>query len=161
MSPLLFSRRDFSRAVGRSLAVAIATPRLGAALAAPLPADAAAGAIRLNGNENPYGPSPKALEALAACGTSACRYPNAAQSRVRDAIARLHGVKPENIVLGCGSSEILRIAELAFLAPAQNVVAAEPTFEAVLSYARVTRAEAVKIPLTADYRHDLPRMAAA
>jgi histidinol-phosphate aminotransferase len=41
------------------------------------------------------------------------------------------------------------------------VVAAEPTFEAVLEYARLTRAEAVKVPLTADHRHDLPRMAAA
>jgi len=41
------------------------------------------------------------------------------------------------------------------------VVAAEPTFEAVLSYARVTHAEAVKVPLTADFRHDLPRMAEA
>jgi len=161
MSLSRFSRRDFSRTIGRSLALALAAPRLSAALAAPLPSDAVAGEIRLNGNENPYGPSPKALEALAACGTSACRYPNAAQSSVRETIARLHGVKPENIVLGCGSSEILRIAELAFLAPGQNAVAAEPTFEAVLSYARVTRAEPVKIPLTADYRHDLPRMAAA
>jgi histidinol-phosphate aminotransferase len=161
MSLSLFSRRDFSRTIGRSLALAFAAPRLSAVLAAERPAEAASGAIRLNANENPYGPSPKALEALAGCGPTAGRYPDPVLPRMREAIARSHGVKPENILLGCGSSEILRVADLAFLAPGQNVVVAEPTFEAVLSYARVTRAEAVKVPLRADYRHDLPRMAAA
>ncbi|HXZ13524.1 MAG TPA: histidinol-phosphate transaminase [Candidatus Sulfotelmatobacter sp.] len=161
MSLSLFSRRDFSRTIGRSFALAFAGPRLSALLAAERPAEAAGGAIRLNANENPYGPSPKALEALAGCGSTAGRYPDPVLPRMREAIARSHGVKPENILLGCGSSEILRVADLAFLAPGQNVVAAEPTFEAVLSYARVTRAEAVKVPLTADHRHDLPRMAAA
>jgi histidinol-phosphate aminotransferase len=53
------------------------------------------------------------------------------------------------------------MADMAFLGPGKKVVAAEPTFEAVLGYARVTRAEAVKVPLTADFRHDLPAMAAA
>jgi histidinol-phosphate aminotransferase len=46
------------------------------------------------------------------------------------------------------------MADLAFLAPGRKVVAAEPTFEAVLSYARRDRAEATKVPLTADFRHD-------
>jgi histidinol-phosphate aminotransferase len=55
----------------------------------------------------------------------------------------------------------LRVADAAFLSPGQNVVAAEPTFEAVLEYAKVTKAEPIKVPLTTDYRHDLPRMAAA
>jgi histidinol-phosphate aminotransferase len=50
---------------------------------------------------------------------------------------------------------------MAFLGPERNVVVAEPTFEAVLGYARVTRANPVKIPLTRDFRHDLPRMAVA
>jgi histidinol-phosphate aminotransferase len=64
-------------------------------------------------------------------------------------------------VLGCGSGEILRMADMAFLAPDRSLVVAEPTFEAVLGYARVPRATATKVPLTADFRHDLPRMAAA
>jgi histidinol-phosphate aminotransferase len=53
------------------------------------------------------------------------------------------------------------MADAAFLAPGRTVVAAEPTFEAVLAYARVTQSEAVKVPLAPDFRHDLPRMAAA
>jgi histidinol-phosphate aminotransferase len=55
----------------------------------------------------------------------------------------------------------LRVADAAFLAPGKNVVAAETTFEAVLGYAKVTKAEPLKVALTADYRHDLTRMAAA
>ena len=117
--------------------------------------------IRINFNENPYGPSPRALEAISGAEATAMRYPDGLHEQVTEAIARLHGVARENVVLGCGSTEILRVADMAFLGPGKNVVVAEPTFEAVLEYARVTRAEAVKIPLTADFRHDLPRMAAA
>jgi len=64
-------------------------------------------------------------------------------------------------VLGCGSSEVLRLCDAAFLGPGRTVVAAEPTFEAVLHYAKVTRAEPVTVPLTADFRHDLEAMARA
>jgi histidinol-phosphate aminotransferase len=53
------------------------------------------------------------------------------------------------------------MADMAFLRPGRTLVACETTFEAVLAYARVTGAEAVKVPLTADFRHDLPRMLAA
>lgn len=156
-----FSRRDFSRLFGQSLAVAFANPRLPKLLDAqrhlPIPGDA----IHLNYNENPYGPSPRALEALASCGQIANRYPDANRLQVMDALAQKFSVTPENIALGCGSTEILRCADAAFLDSGKNVVAAEPTFEAVLEYAQVVRAQPVKIPLTPDHRHDLPRMAAA
>ncbi len=64
-------------------------------------------------------------------------------------------------MLGCGSSEVLRLCDAAFLGPGRTVVAAEPTFEAVLHYAKATRAQAVTLPLTADFRHDLRAMARA
>ena len=120
-----------------------------------------AGPIRLSANENPYGPCKPALAALSGCGGVASRYPGAIQEEMVQAIATHHGVNPDQVVLGCGSSDILRMADSAFLAPGQKLVAAEPTFEAVLNYAKVTRAEAVKVPQTADFRHDLPAMAAA
>jgi histidinol-phosphate aminotransferase len=78
-----------------------------------------------------------------------------------DVLAEKFGVTPENIALGCGSTEILRCADAAFLDSSKNVVAPEPTFEAVLEYAQVLHAQPVKIPLTPDHRHDLPKMAAA
>lgn len=156
-----FSRRDFSRLFGQSLALAFASPRLPKLLDAqrhqPIPSDA----IRLNYNENPYGPSPRALEALATCGQIANRYPDVNRIKVMAALAKKFSVNPENIVLGCGSTEILRCADAAFLDSSKNLVAAEPTFEAVLEYSQVLHAQPVKIPLTADHRHDLPKMAAA
>jgi histidinol-phosphate aminotransferase len=117
--------------------------------------------ILLNSNENPYGPSPKALAALVAANPVANRYPDDAEDGMRTAIAKHHGVTPEQVVLGCGSSEILQMADLAFTGPGRKAVAAEPTFEAVLRFAKVLRAQPVTVPLSADFRHDLGKMAAA
>ncbi|MGH9758933.1 MAG: pyridoxal phosphate-dependent aminotransferase, partial [Candidatus Acidiferrales bacterium] len=152
------SRRDFSRTLGQSFALLLAAPHI-PILAASQGKTSPDGMIHLNFNENPYGPSPKSLEALASCGAIASRYPFAVYDVMIDALARKHGVKAENIMLGCGSTEVLRVADAVFLGPGKNVVAAEPTFEAILDYAKVMQGQAVKIPLTSDYRHDLPRMA--
>ena len=163
MTSATHSRRDFSRIFAQSLAAAIALPNLpnlntlDALQSDPMPL----GPILLNFNENPYGPSPKARAALAACGPISNRYPDAAYRLLTNMLAQKYQVKPENIILGCGSTEILRAADDAFLDPSRNVVAAAPTFEAVLDYARVLRSNAVLIPLTSDHRHDLPKMAAA
>jgi histidinol-phosphate aminotransferase len=161
MSKQVYSRRDFSRTAVQSFAAALAVPywqSAGDFRHAAAPPD---GSIRINFNENNYGPSPKALEALANCGHIASRYPFSTEVAMVGAVARVNGVKSENVILGCGSTEILRVADEAFLAPGKNVVAAEPTFEAVLEYAGIEHASAVKIPLTPDHRHDLPGMAAA
>jgi histidinol-phosphate aminotransferase len=157
----IFSRRDFSRLFGQSLALAFATPRLPKPLDAQRRGPIPEGAIRLNFNESPYGPSPKALEALASCGHIANRYPDQTYFQVKDALAQKFNVTRDNIALGCGSTEILRSMDAAFLDSSRNVVAPEPTFEAVLEYAHALHAQPVKIPLSPDHRHDLPRMAAA
>jgi histidinol-phosphate aminotransferase len=163
MTTATHSRRDFSRIFAQSLAAVIAAPSLpnlnplDATERKPMPP----GAIRLSFNENPYGPSPKARAALADCGSISNRYPDEAYREMTNVLAQKYNLKPENIILGCGSTEILRAADDAFLDPTQNVVAAAPTFEAVLDYARVLHSNAVLIPLTTDHRHDLPKMAAA
>jgi histidinol-phosphate aminotransferase len=161
MSNRLFSRRDFSRSLGQTLAFSFATPRWRASLAGRMCEPPAGALLRLNYNESPYGPSPLALQALSVSGPTAARYPEEAHGQMVAALANFHHVRPENILLGCGSTEILRAADMAFLRTGQNIVAPEPTFEAVLEYAGVAHAKAVKIPLTADHRHNLPRMAAA
>jgi histidinol-phosphate aminotransferase len=157
------SRRDFSRIFAQSLAAAIAAPTLPNlnTLDAPQTKPMPPGPVRLNFNENPYGPSPSARAALADCAPISNRYPDAAYRQVSNTLAQKYNVQPENIILGCGSTEILRAADDAFLDPSRNVVAAAPTFEAVLDYARVLHSNAVLLPLTADHRHDLPKMAAA
>ena len=162
MNARTLSRRGFARTLGAAVGAALVAPKLGTSLAeARLPSGTPEDVIQLNSNENPYGPSAKAREAMTRSQRAASRYPDALESRVVEALAKLHGVEPANILLGCGSGEILRMADMAFLGPGKTVVAAEPTFEAVLSYARVTRAEPVKVPLTRDFRHDLRAMAAA
>ncbi len=119
------------------------------------------GMIQLNANEGPYGPSPAALAAMTRAQEVSARYPGDLEEELRAVLATQHGVTPEQILLGCGSGEILRMADMAFLGPDRVAVAAEPTFEAVLAYAGVAHGEVVKVPLDAGFRHDLPRMAAA
>ncbi len=162
MSAQTLSRRQFTRAVGAVVGAFLAVPKLFETVAcASLPQGVPGTAIQLNSNENPYGPSPKALEAITQSERVVGRYPDGMQRQVREAIASLHGVDLDNVVLGCGSTEILRVTGMAFLGPGKSVLVAEPTFEAVLDYARVTGAIPVKVPLTADFRHDLPQMASA
>jgi histidinol-phosphate aminotransferase len=140
-------------------AARLAPASFGAALHARLIATAADPKQEMMRGTARRGPSAKALEAAAKAAPN--RYPDGLEEEVRAAIAKHHGVLPEQVVLGCGSSEVLRMADMAFSGPGRRVVAAEPTFEAVLMFAKVLHADGVKVPLTADFRHDLPRMAEA
>ncbi len=157
MPPL--TRRSLAGALGVAAGAAFFRPRV--SIAAPARRRHTPEEVLLNSNENPYGPSPRALEAAEAVGTIANRYPDALEEDVRQAIAAHHRVPVARVVLGCGSSEILQMADLAFSGPDRKVVVAEPTFEAVLAYAKAEHAGAIKVPLTSDFRHDLSAMAAA
>ena len=152
------SRRGFASRLSCVVGAAL-SPR--AALATASGGPDARSVIDLSSNENPYGPSPQALAAMTASQPVACRYPDAVEERVAEAIARHHATSADRVVLGCGSGEVLRLCDAAFLGPGRTVVAAEPTFEAVLHYAKVTRAEVVQLPLDASHRHDLAAMARA
>jgi histidinol-phosphate aminotransferase len=152
------SRRRFAASVAAAAAAWVAAPRLArASLLKGEPRDL----IQLNSNENPYGPSEAALRAMSEAQAVACRYPDDLEEEMADAIAEHHGVAAARVVLGCGSAEILRLCDAAFLGPGRTVVAAEPTFESVLAYAGVHGGEPVTVPLDAAFRHDLKRMAEA
>ncbi len=155
------TRRTLAGALGAAAGAALFDTRLGRRFALAARRGMPEDTIILSSNENPYGPSEKALEAARRLGGVANRYPDALDDEARAAIARHHGVTPDHITLGCGSSEVLQMADSAFTGPGKKAVAAEPTFEAVLDYARVLSAEPIKVPLTEDFRHDLPKMAAA
>jgi histidinol-phosphate aminotransferase len=156
------TRRGFGAALGAAAGAALLDAGLAPRAAhASLARGNAGDSIQLNSNENPYGPSAAARDASVRSLAVASRYPDALEDDVRDAIASLHGVAADQVLLGCGSSDILRMADAAFLAPGRTLVAAEPTFEAVLAYNRAIKAEPVKVPLDASFRHDLPAMAAA
>lgn len=156
------TRRQFGQSLGAMLAAAYVSPKLIQGVTGePLKGSSRDEVILINSNENPYGPSPHAIAAITGSEGVACRYPDGLYARAKESIATLHKVGVENIALGCGSTEILRVCDAAFVGPDKNLVAAEPTFEAVTYYANVSRANAVKVPLTRDFRHDLPAMAAA
>jgi len=162
MQPKTLDRRQFTAALGAGLGATLFPPPAAAfAHTAPSASPTPAAPIGLDSNENPYGPSPNALAAMTRSQARASRYPDALEAEVAKALAALHGVAPGQIVLGCGSGEILKMADSAFLAPDRKVVVAVPSFEAVLEYAKVTKAEPVQVPLTADFRHDLAKMAGA
>ena len=165
------SRRSFARLFSTGLAGAAFAPALGKAwqpptglTPAPATAPAAAPArlddlVRLSANENPYGPSPAAFAAIQGAFDRACRSPDEAMEHLSQEIARSHGVGRSQVLLGAGSSEILKLAAMALSGPGRTTVVAEPTFESIAHYATVAGATVVKVPLTPDHRHDLTKMA--
>ena len=116
--------------------------------------------IRLNNNENAYGPSPKVEEVIRSSGGSANRYPFREYRWLLEKIAGANHVKPEQVLLGCGSTEILRMAVFAFLGGGKRLIQASPTFEAIEHYARSAGSEVISVPLTPALAHDLDGMLA-
>ena len=88
----------------------------------------AANPILLYRNENPYGPSEKVLAVLRESAASGNRYPRTEYDSLVDKLAALHKVKSEQIVVGCGSGEILCMAALAFLKPGKKPCKLRPRF---------------------------------
>ena len=115
--------------------------------------------IRLDSNENPNGPGTRALDAIRAMFGEANRYPDDPERALITAIAKEHGISEENIVLGCGSSEILRMSVEAFVNTAQHLVTAAPTFELCGNFARTMGRPVVTVPVDAKLRLDLDAMA--
>ncbi len=155
------SRRGFAKILGTSAAYAALRPSLSmSAPALRLASKASDGAVvvRLSSNENPYGPSPMALKAMTDAFSLAWRYPDEHEQSLLDALAKLHSFAREQILLGNGSGEILKVAAAAFTTAGKRLVVGNPTFEAILAHARNAQAEVVKIDLTRDYAHDLPQM---
>ncbi len=113
------------------------------------------GMAKLANNENCWGPSDSIMKAM----NDAWKYGNRygyPDGGLVDAIAAHHGLKPENVLTGAGSSELLKIMDDAFLAAHKKVVGVDPTYESVYRYATNSKAEAIRVPLLKDYRMDIP-----
>jgi histidinol-phosphate aminotransferase len=181
------SRRRFAQMFGAGAAYVVARgTSMAGSLDAGTPAPSAAGVVRLSSNENPYGPSPMALKAMTDGFSLAWRYPDEHADLLIETLARLHVVQQDQILLGNGSGEILKLCAAAFTGPLTtdnngaatlarptrggapefrpargNLIVAHPTFEAILNHATINRAEVIKIPLTSSFSHDLPKMLSA
>ncbi|HZR31433.1 MAG TPA: aminotransferase class I/II-fold pyridoxal phosphate-dependent enzyme [Terriglobales bacterium] len=162
---MFISRRSFLRTVGIGTATGVAMQwplreTSQAARVEPARATQPGGPVRLDSNENAYGPSAKTMAAMRIALDSANRYPFKQYDKLTSEIATFHGVKPAQVLLGCGSTEILRVAAAAFLGKGKQLVQALPTFETIEQYARSSGSEVVSVPLTKDFAHDLDGMLA-
>src|ERR1700681_2638540 len=160
--PAMLSRRSFFKTAGLGAAVAATAgfPSELLSWAEPQRAPQPGGPVLLNSNENAYGPFPSVL-ALKNPFQDANRYPDRGYDKLIERIATMHKVKADQVTLGCGSTEILKIAASAFTGPGRKLVMAAPTFEAIEFYAKSAKAEVIKIPLAATYSHQLVQMADA
>jgi histidinol-phosphate aminotransferase len=155
------SRRGFARVLGVGAAGVLLRPVLVPSLAAgDAPPQPRRGPVRLSANENPYGPSPAVAAAIAEAAGRVARYPDAEAEALQEEVARLHGVAAEQVLLGNGSSQLLRLAAAAAVGEGARVVMADPTFEALGRYARAEGGVVVTAPLTAELAHDLAAMRA-
>ena len=116
--------------------------------------------IKLASNENPLGPSPKALAVVNETAASLHRYPDGGAFRLREALADRWKVTLDHIILGNGSDEILGMLARTFLSPGDEAVMADQTFVIYKMEVMAAHGKAVIVPLK-QWRHDLSAMAAA
>jgi len=166
---MTLSRRNLMQVLGLG-AAASALPRwsFAASAAAPVSGNPGgpvggsqpSGPILLNSNENAYGPSEKVIAALQNALPAANRYAHDEYENLAEQIASLHRVRRDQVLLGCGSSEIFRMAAGAFLGTGKKLVIAAPAFETIAHYAESGGAEVVRVPLNRLYSYDLDAMGA-
>ena len=160
------SRRSF---VG-TVAAALGSIRLGAADLLAQGRAAAAGAqpmprrpsvdeydafAKLSSNENPYGPPESVMKAM----TNAFKYANRygyPDGGIVEAIAKHHGVTPDNILLTAGSGEVLDVVGTTFTQGGKKVVGVEPSYSQVYQHVTRIKGEAILLQLTKDHRQDIP-----
>ena len=109
--------------------------------------------IRLDMNESPYGPSPKAQAAISAFVTTH-RYPDFDQWALRDAIATYTGTTAEQVFCGAGCDDVLNLVAQAMLEPDDEIIVSEPTFGVYRMQANLRGANTVNVPLTDGFQLD-------
>ncbi|MBS1723319.1 MAG: histidinol-phosphate transaminase [Armatimonadetes bacterium] len=117
--------------------------------------------VKLASNENPYGPSPAAVEAAKAAAGSMNLYPDGRGFALKQALARKFDIAVDKVVIGAGSDDIIGILGQMFLQPGTELVMADPSFLRYEAAAGVNAATLVKVPVDPDWRHDLDAMARA
>lgn len=116
--------------------------------------------VKLASNENPLGPSPKAVEAMKLALDKANFYPDGGGYRLRSAIAEKFELKRENVILGNGSNEIIELVGHGFLQVGDEIIAAEHAFVVYKLMATLFGASTIEVP-DPGFVHDLDAMAAA
>jgi histidinol-phosphate aminotransferase len=116
------------------------------------------GMIRIDSNENPNGPGEHVFAAIRHHLAESNRYPVKSEDDLINVIAKKHNVLPENVILGCGSGELLRAAVQGFTAPDRGLLVPEPTFEAPANFAKFINVPVVSRAVDSALRTDLDAM---
>jgi len=117
--------------------------------------------VKLASNENPLGPSPKALAAIAEAIGEVFRYPDGACFSLRAALSKHLGVAENQLVFGCGADEVLELLAKTFLRTGDEVVYGWPSFAMYPIVAKGMGAIPVQVPLDDDFTFDLDAILAA
>ncbi|NLZ39089.1 MAG: histidinol-phosphate transaminase [Firmicutes bacterium] len=116
--------------------------------------------VKLASNENPLGPSPAVVQVLQKMAGSVSVYPDANCYYLKEALAERLGVLPDNLIIGNGSDEIIKMLAEAFLNVGEEAIVADPTFSEYDFAVKIMGGCTVVVP-TKEYKHDLPAMADA
>ena len=116
--------------------------------------------IKLASNENPLGPSPKALEAIRAALPELALYPDGNGFELKSALAQRFDLTREHVVLGNGSNDVLELAARTFLGPGTSAVFSEHAFAVYPLVTQAVGATGIEVPAR-DFAHDLEAMIAA
>jgi len=163
--PMDVSRRALMRRMGLTAVAGAAIPPAHAFSVNVLSYDSShspgrgSGPIRLDMARNAGGPPARTLAAMRQSLDAAREYSDRDAADLRKSIAEHHGVHPDQVVVGCGSGEILRMAALAFTGAGRQLITGFPTCQLISHYARRAGAELRSVPLNGTYAHDLPAMA--
>ncbi|HLH10042.1 MAG TPA: histidinol-phosphate transaminase [Terriglobales bacterium] len=103
--------------------------------------------IKMASNENPFGPSPLAVEAMQAAAANVNWYPEIDNSDLRAAIAVRHGIDPTNVLVTCGSSQMLHIVARTILAPGLNAITADRSFIVYPIVCMAVGADLIRVPM--------------
>ena len=110
---------------------------------------------KLANNENPYGPSEAVMKAMQQAFKYANRY-GYPEGGITEAIAKHHGVKEENVMLGSGSGEILDVVCNTYLHNGRKILSSEPSYDVLYQHVTAYKADAIRVPVLPDFRQDIP-----
>jgi len=116
------------------------------------------GSIKLASNENPLGPSPRAVRALRTGLRELNRYPDGSCYYLRNALSRKLNIDPEELIFGNGSNELIELAVRTYLCPGDEAIMAHPSFVVYSIIVQAVKAKSILVPLK-EWRHDLHAMA--
>ena len=114
--------------------------------------------VKLSSNENPYGPSERVRNAIKDSFVNACRYPYEYILELQKSLAKKHNVSPESIVITGGSNEALRVTGLAVANKGGEIIAGQPTYLALMNYAKEWGGKIKWVPVDSDKGYDLDKI---